>query len=169
MPSPLPPSLWSDTARRVAAVVAVLLVAGIGFGVGYLVFGDSGSDDSAATVGGGRGAGFPEAATRNTTRVGGDDAIADAAAVALATYPSAGGVGAASAVTIAPADNWQLALAATPLVADPIGTPILLSNESQVPAPTNEAADALGPKGLDKANGTQAYVVGGVAAPTDLK
>lgn len=170
MPSPLPPSLWSDTAQRVAAVVALLLVAGIGFGAGYLVFGDSGSDESTATVGGGsRGSGFPETATRNTTRVGGADAIADAAAVALATYPSAGGVGAAAAVTIAPANNWQQALAATPLVADPIGTPILLSNQGQVPQPTSDAVAALGPKGLDEAGGTQAYVVGGVAAPDDLE
>jgi hypothetical protein len=155
--------------RRLLPVVALLLVAGIGFGVGYLVFNDSSSDETTATVGGGRGAGFPEVATRNTTRVGGADAIADAASVALATYPSAGGVGAAPAVTIAPADNWQLALAAAPLVADPIGTPILLSNQSQVPPPTNDAVKALEPKGLDKANGTQAYVIGDVAAPDELK
>ena len=38
LPSPLPPSLWSDTARRVAAVIALLALAGIGFGIGYLVF-----------------------------------------------------------------------------------------------------------------------------------
>jgi hypothetical protein len=136
VPSPLPPSLWSDTARRVGAAIALLAVAAIGFGAGYLIFDDSGSDETTGTVAGGRGAGFPQAATRNTTRVGGADAIADAASVALATYPSAGGVGATAAVTIAPADDWQLALAATPLVADPIGTPILLSQESQVPQPT---------------------------------
>ncbi len=169
MPSPLPPSLWSDTARRVGAVFALLAVAAVGFGVGYLVFDDSGSGQSAGTVSSGRGAGFPQVATRNTTRVGGADAIEDAAAVALATYPSAGGVGAAPAVTIVPADDWQLALAATPLVADPIGTPILLSEESKVPQPTADALDALSPKGLAKANGTQAYVIGGVAAPDDLK
>lgn len=169
MPSPLPPSLWSDAARRGAAVVALLLVAGIGFGAGYLAFGDSGTDESAATAGGGRGATFPETATRNTTRVPGADPTADAAAIALATYPSAGGVGAAPAVTIAPANNWQQALAATPLVADPIGTPILLSTKAQVPQPTSEALSALDPKGLDKASGTQAYVVGDVAAPDDLE
>src|SRR4029079_4763833 len=54
IPSTLPPSLWSDPARRVAAVVALLLVAGIGFGVGFLVFYDSGSDETAATRGRGR-------------------------------------------------------------------------------------------------------------------
>ena len=43
--------------------------------------------------------GFPEFATRNTTRVGGADAIASAAGVALASYPSLGGVGGPGAVT----------------------------------------------------------------------
>ena len=42
MPSPLPPSLWSDGARRVAAAVALVAVAAIGFGIGYIVFDDSG-------------------------------------------------------------------------------------------------------------------------------
>ncbi len=32
--------------------------------------------------------GFPTVATKNTTRVGGSDPVADAAAVALAVYPS---------------------------------------------------------------------------------
>jgi hypothetical protein len=36
--------------------------------------------------------GFPAFATKNTTRVAGADSIADAAAVALAVYPSTGGV-----------------------------------------------------------------------------
>ncbi|MCB0876527.1 MAG: cell wall-binding repeat-containing protein [Solirubrobacterales bacterium] len=171
MPSPLPPSLWSDTARRIGAGVALLAVAAIGFGAGWLVFGDSGSEDTATVaVGGSKGGpAFPEAATRNTTRVGGADTIEDAASVALATYPSAGGVGAAPAVTIAPDDNWQQALAAAPLVADPIGTPILLSTSTEVPAPTDDALAALAPKGIAKANGTQAYVVGDVAVPDGLK
>ena len=180
MPSPLPPSLWSDGARRVAAVIALLAVAAIGFGVGYLVFDGTESGDeapaptsvvidpsqqpSSAETGG-----FPEFATRNTTRVGGADETADAASVALATYPTQGGFGAASAVTIAPADSWQLALAATPLTADPISTPILLSGADEVPAPTAAALTALAPEGLDEADGTQAFVVGDVAVPDSLK
>jgi hypothetical protein len=177
MPSPLPPSLWSDTARRVAAVLAVLAVAGIGFGVGWIVFGDSGDGggpSTTAVVDGSSGpakAGpvFPETATRNTTRVPGADPIEDAAGVALATFPTQGGVGATPAVTIVPADNWQQALAATPLVATPIGTPILLSTPDEVPQPTSDALTALSPRGLDKAGGTQAYVVGDVAMPDGLK
>ena len=178
LPSPLPPSLWSDPARRVATAIALIAVAGIGFGAGYLVFDDSGDGeapgptavilDPAQQQSSGA-AGFPASATRNTTRVGGVDAITDAASIALATFPTQGGVGATSAVTLAPADNWQQALAATPLVADPIGTPILLSTAGAVPQPTSDALTALSPRGLDKANGTQAYVIGDVAAPDGLE
>ena len=45
--------------------------------------------------------GFPSLATKNTTRVGGSDAVADAAAVALAVYPSVAPGTHPSAVTIA--------------------------------------------------------------------
>jgi hypothetical protein len=179
MPSPLPPSLWSDPARRIGAAVALVVVAGIGFGIGYLVWGDSGGggeapaptavvisasgQPSAAETGG-----FPEFATRNTTRIGGADPTADAASVALATYPTQGGVGATGAATIVPADNWQISLAATPLAADPIATPILLSGADDVPAPTAAALTALAPKGLDDADGAQAFAVGDVAVPDSL-
>lgn len=171
MPSPLPPSLWSDTAQRVGACVALLAVAVIGFGVGYLVFDDGGGestetvevDGQTASIGG-----FPDLATRNTTRIGGADPTEDAASVALASYPGQGGVGQAGAVTIVPANDWQLSLAASPLTAAPIAAPILLSG-AEVPPATEGAIDALAPKGLDEADGTQAFVVGDVAAPGGLK
>jgi hypothetical protein len=179
MPSPLPPSLWSDPARRIGAAIALVVVAGIGIGAGYLIWGgsDNGGDapaptsvvidkkgqPSAAETGG-----FPEFATRNTTRIGGADPTADAASVALATYPTQGGVGAAGAATIVPADDWQASIAASPLTADPIATPILLSG-TEVPAPTAAALTALSPQGLDDADGTQAFAVGDVAVPEGLK
>lgn len=176
-PSPLPPSLWSDGARRVGAVIALIVVAGIGFGIGYLVFGKSNDGSEAPTPtsvvveSGGQqsAAAFPEIATRNTTRIPGADPTADAASVAIATYPTQGGVGSTGAVVLAPADSWQLALAATPLTADPIGAPVLFSSAAEVPSPTSNALSALAPKGLDSADGTQAFVVGGVAVPDGLK
>ena len=172
LPSPSPPSLWSDAARRIAAAVAVLLVAAIGFGVGYLVFDDPAEPQPSPTVvvEGGDAAkiAFPNFATRNTTRIGGADAIADAAGVALASYPTAGGVNGPAAVVIAPADSWQEALAATPLVADPIGAPLLLSEPDSVPEITEQALDGLRPRGLAGAQGAQLVTVGDVASPTDL-
>lgn len=172
LPSPLPPSLWSDAARRVATVVALLAAAAIGFGAGWIAFGDSADDDSAPadrSMRAAAGLAFPEAATRNTTRVPGADPTEDAASVALATFPSQGGVGTTPAVTVAPADNWQQALAAAPLVATPIGTPILLSDPDAVPEATSDALAELAPKGLDEADGTQVYAVGDVAVPDDLQ
>ncbi len=173
VPSPTPPSLWSDTTRRVVSGIAILVVAAIGFGVGYLVFGGNddesapstvvvkGNDETPAIA-------FPTFATRNTTRIGGPDATADAAAVALASYPTGGGVDGPSAVVLAPVESWQEALAATPLVADPVGAPILLSEPDAVPAITTEALDALKPRGLSGAQGAQVVTIGKVAAPTDL-
>ena len=113
--------------------------------------------------------GFPEFATRNTTRVGGADPTADAASVALATYPTQGGVGSTGAATIVPADSWQLSLAAAPLTADPINTPILLSGADEVPQPTTAALTALSPQGIDKAGGAQAFAIGDVAVPGGLE
>ena len=179
MPSPLPPALWSDPARRIGAAVALVVVAAIGFGVGYLVYGgsDDGSDapgptsvvvDSNGQPSAAETGGFPEFATRNTTRIGGADPTAVAASVALATYPTQGGVGAAGAATIVPADDWQASIAASPLTADPISTPILLSG-NEMPAPAAAALTALAPPGLDDADGAQAFAVGKVAVPEGLK
>ena len=172
---PPPPSLWSDTTRRIFAVLGVVLVGAIGFGVGYLVFDSSDEDQPAPTVvvkGSGEDEGpqiaFPEFATRNTTRIGGAEPTDDAAGVALASYPTGGGVDGPSAVVLAPAESWQQALAATPLVADPIGAPILLSESGAVPEITQQALDGLKPRGLAEAQGAQVVTIGDVAAPTDL-
>ena len=70
-----------------AALVALLAVAGCGRDGGdeapeKPVFGAKGTEKEAATD-----LGFPAFATKNTTRVGGADGIANAAAVARAVYP----------------------------------------------------------------------------------
>ena len=76
--------------------------------------------------------GFPAFATKNTTRVGGEDAIADAAGVAHAVYPGEG--------TRRPAlsrwstrGDWQSGIAAAALMAPPLGAPILLTDGPDVP------------------------------------
>jgi hypothetical protein len=177
MPDPLPPSLWTETARGVAIAIGLFVIAGIGFGLGYLVYGQAEQSagepaTTSAVVDPGVpepavGSGYPVLATRNTTRAWGADSAAVAASVALATYPSAGGFGTAAATTIVPADSWQLSLAATPLVADPIGAPILLGGDEVFEA-TASALDALKPTGLET-GGTQAFVVGDLAVPKGLK
>ena len=166
------PSLWPDAVRRAVATLAILLVAAIGFGAGYLVFDDSGDDEppslgSIVVVDPGdadeadddaepaAASTFPALATRNTTRVAGADPTANAAGVALASYPSAGGVPGPPAVVLAPSDSWQQALAATPLTADPINAPVLLATADEVPALTEDALAALAPDRPREGEGRQ--------------
>jgi len=174
-----PPSLRPESVRRLLAGLAVLLVGAIGFGAGWLVFDDPDEPAPPAAIAptvvirsedapqpeAAEEIGFPAFATRNTTRVAGADSVATGAGVALASYPSLGGVGGPAAVIVAPADSWQEALAATPLTAAPIEAPLLLSDPDEVPDLTTQALDGLAPQGLENADGAQLITVGDVAVP----
>jgi hypothetical protein len=109
--------------------------------------------------------GFPAFATKNTTRVAGSSPVVDAAAVALAVFPSTAGVPGPDAVTFVDADDWPAGVAAASLVADPIGAPVLVTEAGEVPALTAAAVRELGPKGSAATAGRQAFVVGAAAAP----
>jgi hypothetical protein len=176
---PPPPSLWPAWARALGAVAAIVLIAGLGFGAGYLVFNDDEQGvtavaptpvvvEGAAQPDAADQIGFPSFATRNTTRVGGADPTADAAGVALASYPTEGGVAGPEAVVLAPAGSWQEALAATPLAAEPLSAPILLGDPGEVPGITQSALEALSPRGLPK-SGEDVIAVGDVAHPDGAK
>jgi hypothetical protein len=106
--------------------------------------------------------GFPALATKNTTRVAGADPAADAAGVALAVYPSAAPGTHPSAVTLAPTDDWQAAIAASVLMAPPIRAPVLLSGSGALPAATAEALTMLDPTGSGALGGAQVIRVGSV-------
>jgi putative cell wall binding repeat protein len=104
--------------------------------------------------------GFPAFATTNTTRVAGADPIANAAAVALAVYPSAGGVPGPAAVALVDAADWPGGIAAASLMADPIGAPILLTEGGEIPELTADAIDALAPSGAPETDDRQAFRIG---------
>jgi hypothetical protein len=108
---------------------------------------------------------FPVVATKNTTRVSGADAVADAAGVALAVYPSVGGGTHPPAVVLAPEDDWQAAIASSVLMAPPIGAPLLLSGKASLPSATSDALGALAPTGSKAINGSQVIEVGDVPKP----
>jgi hypothetical protein len=132
------------------------------------------SDSSSGAPSPGAGAtaaqlGFPSLATKNTTRVPGADPTADAAAVALAVYPSAAPGTHPGAVTLAPTDDWQAAVAAAVLMAPPIRAPVLLSGSSALPAATAEALKALAPSGAGSAGGAQVIRIGDVPSPGRLR
>jgi hypothetical protein len=112
--------------------------------------------------------GFPAFATRNTTRVASADATAAAAAVALAVYPSTGGVRGPAAVTLVDADDWHAGIAAASLVADPIGAPVLVTEDGEVPELTEAALDALSPSGSPATDEREAFRIGDAADPGGL-
>jgi ell wall binding domain 2 (CWB2) len=109
--------------------------------------------------------GFPSFATANTTRVGGGDPIADAAAVARAVYPAASPGTRPAAVALVDARNWQAGVAASVLIAAPIGAPILLSDGATMPAATTDALKALRPAGSRAAGNAQVIRIGSVPRP----
>jgi hypothetical protein len=114
--------------------------------------------------------GFPLVATKNTTRVGGADPIADAAGVALAVYPSSGQGTHPQAVTIAPSGDWQAAIAASVLAGPPIRAPILLSGTGSLPSATSDALGQLAPTGSGTVGGSQVIRIGdGTPKPAGLR
>lgn len=116
--------------------------------------------------------GFPAFATKNTTRVGGADPVADAAAVARAVYPGGGAGGTASrprAVVLADQRVWQASLAAAVLMSNPLRAPLLLSDGGTMPQASADALSALAPTGAAELGGAQIVRVGGAPAPAGYR
>lgn len=103
------------------------------------------SDDEEAAVK----LGFPSTATKNTLRVGGADAVADAAGVASAVFPATSDRQRPPAVVLVDKDDWQAGIAASVLAAEPIGAPALLTDGDEIPAVTEDTLQRLDPKGSD--------------------
>jgi Cell wall binding domain 2 (CWB2) len=170
----------ADWRRRLAVIVGVLVVLGsVGVGAYFLV--DSLRDNekqpapapsivvheqqAPAT----QDLGFPAFATKNTNRVAGLDPVADAAGVALAVFPSAGGVTGPAAVSLVEDNDWASGIAAASLAAQPIRAPILLTGTDDIPDFTAEALSALAPAGSAKTDGKQIFAIGSVTTPHDLE
>ena len=64
--------------------------------------------------------GYPGFATNNTTRIGGSDPAANAAAAALAAFPSTTAEQRPAAVTVVGVEDWAGAIAAAVLMAEPV-------------------------------------------------
>jgi hypothetical protein len=121
--------------------------------------GDDGGDAAAEL-------GFPAFATKNTLRVGGADAVADAAGVALATFPSQ----APDAVALADARDWRTGVLASMLAAAPVRAAVLLTDGSSLPDATRTALERLAPRGAAAIGGAQVVRVGaGTARPDGLR
>jgi putative cell wall binding repeat protein len=121
------------------------------------------SDDAAGDLG------FPAFATKNTTRVGGADAVANAAGVARAVFPGPSVETRPQAVALVDSRDWRGAVAAAVLTAAPIGAPPLFSNGPDLPSASRDALAALAPTGSKAAGNAQVLRVGDVARPPGLR
>ncbi|MGX6448064.1 hypothetical protein ACVU7I_08375 [Patulibacter sp. S7RM1-6] len=152
-----------------ASLLAVAVLSG-----GALV--GCGGDDSPSPFAAQRGEaeattdlGIPTVATRNTTRTATNDPVTAAAAVARATFSGGADNNRAKAVAIVDKGDWRAALAATALVADPVGAPLLFSAGRELPQATTDAVGALRPSGSEAAGGAQAIRIGDVGRPSGLR
>jgi hypothetical protein len=164
-------SLLRRTGIVLAGLLAVAAIGAGGYFAGEALFGDDGAAPSAAAPRivlrkphpqAAADIGFPAFATKNTTRVGGADPVADAAGVALAADPSS--ASAPAAVSLVPPD-WRDAIAAAALTAPPIGAPILIGGADGLPPASADALRALAPAGSPATGGDQVFAIGPVAAP----
>jgi len=136
-PKPLAPKLLALLVVIAVAFIAIAVVGGTGGGEEE----PSSAGPPAATAE----LGFPALATANTTRVGGADPAANAAAVALAVYPSTSESQRPRSVALVDEGNWAGALAAGVLMATPVRAPLLFTAGGEQPAATEEALSALEP------------------------
>jgi len=124
--------------------------------------GPSSGDEEAATK-----LGFPASATKNTLRVGGGDPAADAAGVANAVFPGTSTATRPTAVVLVDSKDWQAAVTASVLTANPIGAPLLLSDGDELPAVTADTLERLRPKGSDLSKDAQVIRIGDAPARPD--
>src|SRR4051794_14232270 len=152
--------------RRLAiALLFVTLLGGCSIGDdkgGSPALGVSAQDNGGASK-----LGFPASATRNTIRVGGADAAADAAGVANALFPATGSSDRPTAVVLVDSSDWQTAIAAAVLAGPPIGAPLLLSDGDKLPAVSSDTLDRLAPKGSDLSKDAQVIRIGQDVARPD--
>jgi hypothetical protein len=110
--------------------------------------------------------GYPAFATANTTRIGGSDPAPNAAASALAVFPSTNEKQRPVAVALVSTEDWAGAIAAGVLMAEPVGAPLLYGEAEGVPDATQAALDALRPQGGAASGGHAVLAIGDVAVPS---
>jgi hypothetical protein len=109
-------------------------------------------------------------ATRNTTRLGGGGAMADAAAVARTAYPGLTLATRPQAVVIADSGDWQAALVASALASAPLGAPLLYAQAGKLPPVSAQTLAGLRPTGARALGGAQVLLLGSaIEAPAGYR
>ncbi len=115
-------------------------------------------------------AGTAATVTRNTTRLGGADAVSTAAAVARAAYPGLTADTRPQAVAIADVNNWPEALIASALASAPLGAPLLYAEGHSLPRASELALRAMHPTGASALGGAQLLLLGSsIEAPSGYR
>jgi hypothetical protein len=112
--------------------------------------------------------GYPAFATANTTRIGGSDPATNAAAAALAVFPSTNEKQRPVAVALVSTEDWAGAIAAGVLMAEPVRAPLLFGEAEGVPGATKAALEALRPQGGAASGGHAVLAIGDVAVPNGM-
>ncbi|HEX3239439.1 MAG TPA: cell wall-binding repeat-containing protein [Solirubrobacterales bacterium] len=173
-PKPLAPKLLTALVAIAVLFIVVAIVGGTGGGKDETNAdapasapsvapdpSDANSDSGTAELG------FPVFATGNTTRVGGADPAANAAAVALAVFPSTTAAQRPDAVTLVDGANWASAIAAAVLMAPPVRAPVLFTDGGSPPQSTEEALAALAPGETNRVQASGAAGAAEIAALRD--
>ena len=111
--------------------------------------------------------GFPEFATKNTTRVPGSGPTQIAAAVMHAVYPDP--ARRPDAITLVDSSDWRVAVAAAALMAPPINAPVLYTDGTDLPSASRSTLQQMAPQGSAAAGNAQVIRVGDVAKPAGFK
>jgi hypothetical protein len=112
--------------------------------------------------------GYPAFATANTTRIGGSDPATNAAATALAVFPSTNEKQRPVAVAMVSTEDWAGAIAAGVLMAEPVRAPLLFGEAEGVPDATKAALDSLRPQGGAASGGHAVLAIGDVTVPSGM-
>jgi hypothetical protein len=173
-PKPLAPKLLAALAALAVVFIVVAIVGGSGgndtsstsAAPASAPVASDGKDQEGSSSSPAPGAlGYPGVATNNTTRVGGSDPTSNAAAVALAVFPSTTPAQRPAAVTLVDEKDWAGALAASVLMAAPVRAPVLFSTSGELPEATAQALEALDPQGGKATGGASYFTIGSVALP----
>ncbi len=145
----------SSSRLAVIAVALAMALAGCGKSLPRASTGQGAGQPLAPVTSEGAG-GF---STKNTTRLGGADAVTDAAAVALAVHPGLTAASRPQAVAIVDEHNWPAALAASVLASAPLGAPLLYGEGATLPEVSAQALRTMRPTGAAALGGAQAIEI----------
>ncbi len=143
--------------RLLAAGLLILVSAAALAGCGKSAKSQTGPESTIPPVGAASAVGV---ATANTTRLGGEDPVSDAAAVARAVYPGLTTATRPQAVVLVDKGDWAASLAASVLASAPLSAPLLYSEGDALPEASLNALRSMRPGGAAALGGAQVIRIG---------